>query len=508
MSASREKKQRQGADPIGKVTQAQQEQAAYKKKVRLYTVIGVIIVVLVAALLIWNSGIFQRRATAATVGEHKLSVGELSYFYTDARYLYAAYGILDTSKADDEQYYNEAEGVTYRDYFMDSALANAKETLALYDAAIAAGYSVKDIQEDLDAQIASVKSGASSSGYSNYASYIQAIYGRYTTTSAFEKALSYTLLANLYYNDVYGEQRDSYSVQELEDYYAEHTDDVDTFTYSYLYFKADTVSPTNDDGSERSDEEIDRLKDDAMDAAKENAELALAFYQNGDKTVADLIEEREPTTSGDHTSVTGSSSISSVYRDALLELEPDEATVVEYENNGWYVVIYHGRERNEELPASIRNIYVAAETTTDAEGTTVAPTDEAWAAAEQKANELLSQWKSGEQTAESFGELAEANGMSSGGLSTGITSATTSLGDALRQWLFEEERSVGDTTVTRYESSSNYGCYVTYLQEWEEAVWAQNVRSTLTQDAIGDWLDELSGGYDTALTDGAKHIGT
>lgn len=507
MSASREKKQRQGAGPSEKVSQAQKEQAAYKKKVRAYTVIGIVVVVLVAALLIWNSGIFQRRATAATVGEHKLTAGELGYYYSNARYFYAIYGILDSSKADDEQYYNEEEGITYRDYFLENALSTAKDTLSLYDAAIAAGYTLDDVKESLDAQIASTKESAASNGYS-YASFVSALYGRYTTTDNYEDMVACNLLASLYYNDVYSDKYDLYTTEDLESYYAEHADEVDTYTYSYLYFKAETVSSVDDDGNERTDEELTQLKAEAMEAAKENAELALNLYRNNDMTVADLIEDREPTTSGDHSQVTGSDSINSIYRDTLLDLDVDEAAVVEYEGNGYYVVINHGHGRDEELPASIRNIFVTAETTTDDEGNTVAPTDEAWAAAEQKANELLAQWNSGEKTADSFAELADANGMSNGGLSTGVTTSTTSLSEALQQWLFEEERSSGDTAVTRYESDSAYGCYVTYFQEWEEAVWVQNVRGTLTQESIESWLDEIGEGYDTALSSGAKYLGT
>lgn len=507
MSASREKKQRQGAGPSEKVSQAQQEQAAYRRKVRTYTAIGVVAVVLVAALLVWNSGIFQRRATAATVGEHKLTTGELGYYYHNTRYFYALYGILDSSKADDEQYYNEEEGVTYRDFFLDSALSTAQDVCSLYDAAIAAGYSPDDVREDLDAQIASTKESAASSGYS-YASFINAVFGRYTTTGDYERMLARELLANLYYSDVYDERYNSYSAEDLEAYYAEHPDEVDTFTYSYLYFKADTVESVDAEGNERTEEEIAQLKEEAMAAARDKAELTLALYQNGDKTIPDLIEEREPSTSGDHTQVTGSDSINSAYRDTLLALETDEGAVAEYEDNGYYVVIYHGRGRNEELPASIRSIFVSAETTTDAEDNTVAPTDEAWAAAEQKANELLDQWNGGDRTADSFGELADANGMSNGGLSTGVTPDTASVGEARLAWLFEEERKPGDAAVARYESGSTYGYYVTYFQEWEEAVWIQNVRGALTQDAMETWREEVSTGYDTALADGAKHLGT
>ena len=67
MSASREKKSRQ-SDPTQGLTQKErkelQEQQAAKRKAVVYTVIGVIVAVLVAALLIWHSGIFQRGKTA------------------------------------------------------------------------------------------------------------------------------------------------------------------------------------------------------------------------------------------------------------------------------------------------------------------------------------------------------------------------------------------------------------------------------------------------------------
>ena len=77
MSASREKKSRQ-SDPTQGLTQKErkelQEQQAAKRKAVVYTVIGVIVAVLVAALLIWHSGIFQRGKTALTVGGRDYSV--------------------------------------------------------------------------------------------------------------------------------------------------------------------------------------------------------------------------------------------------------------------------------------------------------------------------------------------------------------------------------------------------------------------------------------------------
>ena len=94
MSASREKKQRQGAGLSEKDLQAQQQQTARKRQTVIYTVIGVVVAVLVAALLIWRSSrngfvrdmiaAAHANDTAATVGGKDLSVAELSYYYYSA----------------------------------------------------------------------------------------------------------------------------------------------------------------------------------------------------------------------------------------------------------------------------------------------------------------------------------------------------------------------------------------------------------------------------------------
>lgn len=483
MSASREKKQRQGAGPSQKVTQAQQEQAAYKKKARLYTIIGVVIAVLIVVLLIADTGVFQRGATAATVGNEKLTVSELSYYYYNARQPYASYGLIDTSKSDSAQMYDTENGVTFHDYFLETALSNAQEIAAIYQAAKSAGHTDDEIKADLAAEIASTKESAAANNYS-YKSFLKAVFGRNMTAGTYEKLLGQSLLASKYYNEVYDQRSGAIADEALEAYYAEHQDDVDTVTYSYLYFKAE---------------------EDDMDGAKEKAEAALNDYNSG-TALADIIESSKPTTSNDHATATGISTISSVYRDELLKLGVDEATVVEYENSGYYVVAYHGRERNEEISATIRSIYVAAETTKDGEQT-VLPTADAWKAAEDKANEILAQWNSGEKTAESFAALATEYGMSYGGQGS-ATADRFNENDARADWLYgSEERKPGDTTITRYESSSAYGYYVTYFESWDEAVWQQNVRNTLTGEAMTEWLGLMTSGYPTALASAAKNVG-
>lgn len=518
MSASREKKQRQGGGPSEKAMQASQKQAAYKRKVRTYTAIGIVVVVLVAALLIWNSGFFQGRALAATVGDTQLNAAELSYYYYNERYMYAAYGMIDTSLPDDEQIYNEEEGTTYHDYFLEQALLAAQSDQSLYDAAIQDGYTQEDIQEDLDASIASARTSASNSGYS-YRSYLVSRYGKLMSPSIYERLLAKSLLASLYTQDKTQEFYDSYTAEELEAHYQEHADEFDEFVYSYLSFTPETEESA-EEGEQteaQTEDQTEAELEAALAAAQEQAQAALAAYEQGTE-VADLIEQFSPAASSDHTTVTGSDSIAETYRDELLELGENQGAVVENGDEGYYLVIFHSRSRNEDLTADVRHILVRAETGTDEEGNVTEPSDETWEAALAEAEDILAQYEAGELTAEAFGALANEYSDDTGSNTTGglyeAVARTDSYVPEFLDWIFADGRQVGNTGIVRHEgdvesSGSYWGYHIMYFQDWNEAEWILDVRNAMSQEEITALQDGLleNDAYATSVADGAKYLG-
>ena len=128
-----------------------------KSKAKLYWTIGIILGVIAAALLIWNSGIFQKTAVAATVGDQKFTVPQLTYYYNaqinskrQEAQLYQQFGMesdYNTDLAPEEQYYNETEGTTYADYFLDQALDALQEDTILCTEAKNAGYALSSAGE-------------------------------------------------------------------------------------------------------------------------------------------------------------------------------------------------------------------------------------------------------------------------------------------------------------------------------------------------------------------------
>ena len=518
MSASREKKQRQGAGLSEKALQAQREQAARKRKTVTYTVIGVVIAVLVAALLIWRTGFFQGRATAATVGSNKFTVAEMNYYYYNARmrefYYYSYFGMTPPS---DSTVRDNETGQTYREYFLENALQSAQENLVLAEEARRSGHTEAEVKDRVDAQIKSLKTEASSSGYS-YSSYLKAMYGPYISAGMFKKLYTRDLLASLVYNERGTELYDGYTDDDLWAYYNadDHADSLNTFKYSYLYFTPEAVEDKDSDGNALDEDTVAELKSLAMAKAKANAEAAEKALQDGGD-IASLAEEYELADAnfGDHVTAVGISSAVSALQDTLLSMEADDVELVENGESGFYVVTLHSNVLVETPTRDVRHILIKAETTTDESGNTVAPTAEAWAAAQQKIEAIQAEYEAGNRTEDSFAALANEKSDDGDGTTGGLYSdidVNSRYVPEFLDWIFADGRKVGDTGIVQHDAGDTatggyWGYHFIYLAAEHEPTWKITVRDTLTGEELRAWVDELTADYPAALTGGANNVG-
>ena len=144
-----------------KLTERQIAEQKEAKKITLYSVLFavVMVVMIVAAIVvginqnIQSSGVREKKTVAATVGEHSVSNAELSYYYIDFVNNYAnSYSSylslmgIDSTKALNEQTYNEETGETWADYFISQAASSAQSVYALADAAAAEGFTLPQEQ--------------------------------------------------------------------------------------------------------------------------------------------------------------------------------------------------------------------------------------------------------------------------------------------------------------------------------------------------------------------------
>ena len=525
MSASREKKQRRG-DTERPLTQKERaelkEQKAAKQKTVLYAAIGVIVAILVVVLLVWDSGIFQRSQTALTIAGREYNVSDVEYYYRAAlnqEYAMSMYGMssFDSSVDPAEQYRDEAQTQTYHDYFLEQATTQLKTVAALENAAAEEGFTLSDEgKAAVDEQMNSV---ASQTNFSNLDGYLRAVYGKNMTKSAYRTCLERVQLIQEY-KQHYSDNL-NITEEDLNTYYTENKDSLDTYEYYYALIDGTAESTTDAEGNtvEPTDEETEA----AMTAAKEKADEFAAALNAADNKgsaflaqVAGYVDTDDQSTYGTLNTTTGSS-LSSTYGAWLKDStrKSGDVTVIEA-SNGYYVVVFQDRYLDETASVDIRHILITAEldqeddvTTSDVDESTV-PSQASLDAAKAKAEELLAQWEAGDKTAESFGELANANSAdtgsnTNGGLYEQVLPGT--MFDAFNDWIFDESRQPGDTGLVENTQSGQQGWHVIYFQGKDELAWKVETTSTLKSNRTNEWIEGLTADLEVTQGSGLSYVG-
>lgn len=143
----------------------------------------------------------------------------------------------------------------------------------------------------------------------------------------------------------------------------------------------------------------------------------------------------------------------------------------------------------DDTPATInvRHILISPEGgTTDDNGQTTY-SDEEWAAAEAKAQEILETWKAGDATEESFSELAKEYSTDPGSNTLGGLYEDVAPGDMVEEfndWCFEAGRAVGDTGIVK----TSFGYHVMYFVSASEDLYWEAKAKTEYLTEMGDKL--------------------
>ena len=515
MSASDKKKLRQEAESAAISARAQEEMekaALRKRNTIIYTIIGIVVVILAAILLIWDSGIVQRNSAVATIDGEKVTAAQVSYYYYNndlsmTASTYTQYGLTmpyDPATSPREQVITELDveewaaygytldesyvGKTYHDYFLDTALDILREEYALRAAAAEAGYTLSDAgKAAVEEGIASVDSQVEtylSYGYNfNRGTYLKQAYGKNMTEKAYRTCLENSILADEYYAEGIAALAD-YSEAELDAYYQEHTNELDTFRYYFRAFEATT------------EEEATAEEEAAAQAqAEKDANAALSeVIQGGLNAVVD---------NEDYTLQLNTPDVGEFHYDWLTDptRQSGDATVIATDYGLYYLLVFESRYRDETPTVDVRHILVEAanedDPATDEDESKNDPTDEAYAAAEKKAQELLDQWKAGEATEDSFALLANEHSADPGSNTNGGLYENVANGEMIadfNDWIFDESRQVGDTGIVKNTSSYTKGWHIIYFAGQDEPTWV-----TTARDA--KWAAELKDNVEIVRTD-------
>lgn len=524
MSASR-KKQLRREENMAAMTERQQKEAKEAKKLKLYTAIFTIAIIAMIAVVIistvFTSGIIERNTTALTVGDEKVSAVELNYFYIDSinNFLnqygsYASLFGLDTATALDQQYFDEENGETWADYFLDMAEQNAQYCVAAYQEAQANGYTLPaDVSESIDSTMDNVALYASLYSSSDTDSYLSAMYGSGANEKTYRQYLQMQYIASYYAEEV--ETSLEYTDEELREAEADNYNYYSSYSYNYYYLAADKfyeggTTTTDDEGNETttySDEEkaagLESCKAaaDSLTSATSVEELdaaiaALSINADNESAASTTITDRryssvdskmvewiadDERVSGDITVIENSTTTTSE------DDETAEVTTV----NGYYVVYFVGENENLTNLVNVRHILVAYEGgTTDDDGNTTY-SDEEKAAAKAKAEELLASFEAGETTEDAFATLANENSSDTGSNTTGGLYEDVYPGQMVtnfNDWCFDSSRAVGDTGIVE----SDYGYHVMYFSGYSNLTYRDYlIKTDLVSADMSEWEENL-----------------
>lgn len=538
MSASREKKTRQdllAGGPTEKERRSLEEAKKAKNKKVFYWVLGVVIAILVVVLLIWDSGVFQRRTAAATVGDKTYTVGDVSFYYYGIRNQvaqYANYGMItsyDSTLPDDQQTVDadsvtwlgymgvEAqEGDVYADLFRSYALDALQYETFMCAQAASVGYTLSaEGQEQVDSSIQSFRDAAKQQNAS-MAALLRANYGPYLTESSFKTRVTNSTLASEF--EQYKRDSYDYSDAEVDAYCQEHKDTLYTFEYRSAFISGTPTAATNDAGQTVEPTEAEKAV--AMQQAKAKADAMAEQVRGGadfntaaQQYVAETSQAQYADPEYGHYHNVGSAIRSASYGEWLTDAgrKANEVTVAEVEGSGYYVVQYLDSYLDTETRYSvdIRHILVMAEhgTQEPAEGSestepvAVAPTEEQYAAAKAKVEDILAQFEAGDKTPTSFGALADQysedpgsngsnteNGGSSGGYYQ-VLQSTNFFAD-FKNWCLDPARKAGDTEIIQNTQTDQWGYHLMYFQQAGPLVWEHSALTTMQSEAYQSWYDE------------------
>ena len=494
MSASREKKKRLQAQATATPTPETKKGMGKTAK----TVLGVVIAVVAIAVIVFfamvSTGFFQANLTAATAGDRNLSAVEVNYWFADTynQELSEMAYLVDEELPLSEQEFPEEGFDTWYDYMLDLSLSNAAFAYAIYDEAMANGFTISETtQSSIDSQMNMLDMYGSLYGYSNGNGYLSAMYGPGSKKASYEDYLTVNFVAQEYAASMQSDA--TYDQAALDAYYAEHADEIDKV--SFRIFDLPAAKEANEEGTEV-------VTEATMDAAEELA-IAMAEESKGNEdaflalALENTSEELKADYDADAVTLESNVTVSAApeaYREWLGDDSRTFGDVYCTENasgDGYHVLFFLEQTDMDIALPSVRHILISAEDSEDADS---------MAAAKAEADALLEEYLAGEQTEEAFAALADANSADPGSTGNGGLYENiypNQMVTAFNDWCFAEHE-VGDTGVVETE----YGYHVMYFcgtgdtyknvmtdtakRNSEYTAWEEGVEAGLTWNVVSD----------------------
>ncbi|MBQ1368238.1 MAG: peptidylprolyl isomerase [Firmicutes bacterium] len=449
----------------------------------------IVAILLIAALILPNTGLSRRMLKALTIGDKDISVAEFSYYYrltfnnyyqTMYSYFQGSYMPIDMTKSLKKQAYND--DMSYADYFSQQAKDNLQQLVILSEEAKKANFTLpEDVQNVYQTTLDGAKNNAEQEGVS-VNTYLSNNFGMGFNMDTLEKCVYRELLAEAYKNEK--QASFTFTDADLEAYYQENSKDFDVADIRLVRF---SVVEGNETTEAVTAEEAKAQADAFIEGITTEEEFA-------EKAVAKAEAEAEEGAEVQDTSRFRSLSFDDVTNvdvnlcDWIFNQDHADGSVAVVENASGdaYFAVYLTKApyRNDSKTVDVRHILVRFEDTTE----------ESKEAAKSQAEMLYEQFLSYGATEDYFATLAQqfssdTGSQSNGGLYTGVYEGQ--MVDAFNDWCFDEARFAGDSGIIETE----YGYHIMYFVGDNLPSWKMNVQNTLQTNAYSDWYMTVAEQY-------------
>ena len=343
-------------------------------------------------------------------------------------------------------------------------------------------------KKNIDTSLDGLKASATSAGKSVDA-YIASTYGDYCGTATLRKMLEQCYVAENYYQQ---KQLDTtVTTEEEQKYFDEHKEDYENVSFAYLQIPfasdngSDAIKESKDTVMSKCDEYVKQVSsvDDMKKLIPTACKEAIDNYVN-QGYAKDATSCAEMLAANIEVNITAKES--GFIKEAIDWLFDDDTKVGDCkyfadDTNSVVYLLYKTANPTADTTQvySVRHILITPESDDNSDSSdksseesskTKEYTQEQWDAAEKKANEILDEYKNGEQTEYEFAKLAEEDSADTestskgssglyGGLCAGVKKGQ--MVEEFENWSTDSSRKYGDTGIVK----SQYGYHIMYFIE-------------------------------------------
>lgn len=459
-------------------------------------VVSVLIVALAAFLII--SGAKDKSAKPNELVSFKSDNYEvdnamLSYFYTSNFYQFYQqnYQVLayqygfDATKPLSQQVYDQSQGTSWHQYFINMTANNMMQLIALAEDAKASGLKLDDEDiKKIEDSITELKTQADNVG-KPLDEYLEYLHGEGVTESTVREALELTAMASKQSEALV--ESFGTTTEECEEYYTENRT-----TFDKVSFRNHAI--TADAGEDLTEEQKQAAYDEAK-AAAENIAAATSEQDYVNKVYEYLLDRNallDSPLSNDQVLTNAQDCLTKDYiYSAGNEIDEwvfdparkvGDSTVITTQDGAYNPILMVSLPARDETPTkTVRHILIR---TSNYDGIE---------AAEAKRDELQAAWDASDKSLEAFEKLADEYNEDSSSLYENITKGQ--MVEAFENWCFDESRKPGDCEMVTTE----YGYHLVYFVEEGLPAWEYEAKNSINSSKLEANINELVEKYNVTF---------